>query len=880
MRQWAMLALIWITAALVLGIFFWEERKSIQTSETARLQHQAQVIHDNLHLQIESISNVLQTLTQDIALAPVAPAETSQFNSRLRAFSDALIGVRTLLILDKDGAIVSANRPGLKGMDLSHREYIQKALHASKSDEHILFVSPPFKTVLGVWTIALTQVAFNPQGELAGLAVAILDPNAFGTLLNSVRYAPDVVSTLSHEDGLHFLTVAARSGASDTTLPTQSNELIDELLEGRLETTGSGPATSPQVIVTQRFDPPELRMNKALITQMSRSREGMLTAWNSTALLISALWVLAGVAAGTSLGIAQHRRRQFLKLEKELAHETAAWQTRWEAALTATQQGVWDCDVQTGSVYFSAFWNSMLGYGPNARRATIADWQALLHPDDHATVQAKLQKHLRGDTKVYESVHRMRCHNGEYKWVRDRGQVIEWDNERNPRRMMGTQIDVNAQQEQQETLNRLADNVPGALYQYQLDADGNAHFTYMSRGIVAIYGREPHELCADASLIFNAIHPEDLPALYESIQASATSLEVWRHEYRVVRPEGVHWISGQAMPQKNSAGDVLWYSYIQDITQAKEQTIQLQNTERLLQHLLQEMPVGLCMVNGAGEMYFRNRRFHDMFGYTQEEVPTLQEWRLKAYPDPAYRAEVIKNWTAALEHARAHQGEIQAKEYYVTDSHGRNRIMAISGVAFGDQFLATFVDRTEQQMQREIFRKLAFFDSLTELPNRRQFDHSLKAEWRRCRRSGKPLSLIMFDIDHFKQYNDLYGHQQGDECLRTVAHTLREGLQRPHDLVARYGGEEFVCVLPECDLRGALIKAEQICRAVQDKAIAHAGSSVAQVVTVSAGAACLVPGKDMEPSILIGHADANLYKAKAQGRNRVVGEDFPQPCKS
>ena len=109
MRQWAMLALIWITAALVLGIFFWEERKSIQTSETARLQHQAQVIHDNLHLQIESISNVLQTLTQDIALAPVAPAETSQFNSRLRAFSDALIGVRTLLILDKDGTIVSAN---------------------------------------------------------------------------------------------------------------------------------------------------------------------------------------------------------------------------------------------------------------------------------------------------------------------------------------------------------------------------------------------------------------------------------------------------------------------------------------------------------------------------------------------------------------------------------------------------------------------------------------------------------------------------------------------------------------------------------------------------------------------------------------------------
>lgn len=81
---------------------------------------------------------------------------------------------------------------------------------------------------------------------------------------------------------------------------------------------------------------------------------------------------------------------------------------------------------------------------------------------------------------------------------------------------------------------------------------------------------------------------------------------------------------------------------------------------------------------------------------------------------------------------------------------------------------------------------------------RRQFDHSLKAEWRRCRRSGKPLALIMLDIDHFKQYNDLYGHQIGDECLRAVAQALNEALVRPHDLVARYGGEEFVCLLPEC----------------------------------------------------------------------------------
>jgi len=127
-------------------------------------------------------------------------------------------------------------------------------------------------------------------------------------------------------------------------------------------------------------------------------------------------------------------------------------------------------------------------------------------------------------------------------------------------------------------------------------------------------------------LIFNTIHPDDLPHVYESIQASAQSLQLWREEYRVVLQQGVRWISGQAMPQRTADGDVLWHGYIQDITQAKEQSLQLQNTERLLQHLLQEMPVGLCMVNGAGEMYFRNRRFLEIFGYTKEEVPTLEQW--------------------------------------------------------------------------------------------------------------------------------------------------------------------------------------------------------------------------------------------------------------
>lgn len=160
-------------------------------------------------------------------------------------------------------------------------------------------------------------------------------------------------------------------------------------------------------------------------------------------------------------------------------------------------------------------------------------------------------------------------------------------------------------------------------------------------------------------------------------------------------------------------------------------------------------------------------------------------------------------------------------------------------------------------------------DSLTGVANRRHFDQTLASEWRRCRRSRQPLALLMIDIDHFKLYNDTYGHQKGDECLRAVAGVLRAGFGRSHDLVARFGGEEFVCLMPECDLASARAKALALCQAVQDLGLVHGSSRTASVVTISLGVACLVPDGDSSPQGLLARADANLYRAKAGGRNRV-----------
>lgn len=171
--------------------------------------------------------------------------------------------------------------------------------------------------------------------------------------------------------------------------------------------------------------------------------------------------------------------------------------------------------------------------------------------------------------------------------------------------------------------------------------------------------------------------------------------------------------------------------------------------------------------------------------------------------------------------------------------------------------------------QGDVLRSLSLTDSLTGLANRRAFDEMLHKEWRRGARSGQPVSLILADIDHFKAYNDHYGHQAGDECLRGFGRLLQAVVGRPQDLVARFGGEEFVILLPEIDVGGAEVVAARILAALAAAATPHLGSSTAGHVTASLGVASVLPAGP-DASILVGAADGMMYSAKMAGRNRFV----------
>jgi diguanylate cyclase (GGDEF)-like protein len=182
------------------------------------------------------------------------------------------------------------------------------------------------------------------------------------------------------------------------------------------------------------------------------------------------------------------------------------------------------------------------------------------------------------------------------------------------------------------------------------------------------------------------------------------------------------------------------------------------------------------------------------------------------------------------------------------------------------------LERANEHLARaiETLHRISTTDPLTGASNRRQFDDTLDLEWRRAARARTPLTLLMIDIDSFKAYNDTYGHQAGDECLRRVASGLQTRFHRAGDLVSRYGGEEFAVLLAGVDRNDAAQLAESLRAAVESNHIEHRASATGEWVTISVGVATIVPDRDADSETLVRAADEALYSAKNAGRNRVI----------
>jgi diguanylate cyclase (GGDEF)-like protein/PAS domain S-box-containing protein len=264
-----------------------------------------------------------------------------------------------------------------------------------------------------------------------------------------------------------------------------------------------------------------------------------------------------------------------------------------------------------------------------------------------------------------------------------------------------------------------------------------------------------------------------------------------------------------------------------------------------------------------------------LLGWSVDSWVSVEDWAMRMHPDD--REYVVNFCVTQSQSGVDHEADYRA----LTKDNGYVWIRDVVHVVRNDQgevealigFMFDITERkkTEEKLlslQKEL-EVLSFKDGLTNIANRRRFDSSFELEWDRAHSERKPLSLLLFDVDFFKQYNDLYGHTQGDKCLVDIAQTLGLALEGPRDLLARYGGEEFVVLLPETDAAAACKAAERCQRLLQKKAILHALSPHDRRVTVSIGAGTIVPDEKAERAGFIKAVDRQLYAAKNNGRNRI-----------
>lgn len=283
--------------------------------------------------------------------------------------------------------------------------------------------------------------------------------------------------------------------------------------------------------------------------------------------------------------------------------------------------------------------------------------------------------------------------------------------------------------------------------------------------------------------------------------------------------------------------------------------------------------VMICDKNGAIKSV--NPAFVDITGYQPESAIGENPRLLKSgkhdqnFYEKMWSAIIKKGeWKGEIWNRRSN-GEIYPQE--TTINTITNNIGVVSWYA------SIFRDITERKTAENSLIRLSSTDGLTGIANRRIFDETIEKEWNRALRSKDPFAIVMIDIDHFKLYNDNYGHQQGDICLKEVAKTLQRCISRSTDLLARYGGEEFVAILPMTDTEGARQFAETMRTAVEAMALPHQYSETAQHVTVSIGLGVVKPARGASPSEIIQLADKALYEAKHSGRNRVyVNYHYPK----
>jgi diguanylate cyclase (GGDEF)-like protein/PAS domain S-box-containing protein len=310
------------------------------------------------------------------------------------------------------------------------------------------------------------------------------------------------------------------------------------------------------------------------------------------------------------------------------------------------------------------------------------------------------------------------------------------------------------------------------------------------------------------------------------------------------------------------------------IKRLRQTAARLSQSQKQYRNLFENTGTATILVEKNMRISMANSKFSELTGFSKKEITNTK--RLSEFIERKNLYRIKRFHTKQKEKGLPLPTEY---ECLLVDKERKMKhvVMKIYTPQGQENSIISFFDITKRkqaeaalQEAHERLRLLAVIDELTQVANRRQFNEKLNSEWLRMQREALPISLIMCDVDCFKSYNDTYGHQNGDRCLRSIADTLSQIVKRSVDLVARYGGEEFAIIMPNTDLFGALRVAESARTSVERLQIPNKASIAAPCITLSLGVSSIVPARDLSVDDLIKDADNALYEAKNAGRNQIA----------
>lgn len=403
---------------------------------------------------------------------------------------------------------------------------------------------------------------------------------------------------------------------------------------------------------------------------------------------------------------------------------------------------------------------------------------------------------------------------------------------------------------------------------FETDLAGN--FTFFNKALLKISGYSREDLLGMNNRDYvTARTAKRMYTVFSRIYKTGRPAQIM--DYEIIPKDGskrVLEVSSSLL--KDAAGRSIGFRGIaRDVSEQKQTARALKESEQKFKTLA-EATSSAIMIYQDDTFVYTNPAAELITGYSKDELQSMKFWE---FVHPAYRDTIKRR-------GRARQrGELppQRYEFKIVTKTGEEKWMDFTGDLIelnnAPAGILTAFDITERKRMEEELRRLTLLDDLTGIANRRHFEEVFAMEWQRALREGNPLSLLMCDIDYFKAYNDLYGHQKGDECLQRVAAALKSISRRPGDLAARYGGEEFVILLPATNSQGAGELAERLRTGIEKLGIMNPDSPARGGLTISIGLATFIPDRLSSLEDLICDADAALYEAKRRGRNMALTID-------